>query len=94
MLAASRCPVGATLHTSCTSSPFRDEYDALGREVQHVTPWKATTATAYKGLSVEVTDPLLNVTLYDLDALGRPVTITDAMKGSVHHIYTTATALR
>ena len=57
------------------------EYDALGREVRHTTPWNAAVQTAYDGLLVEVTDPLLNVTIIEHDALGRPVTITDAAKG-------------
>src|SRR4029079_3436652 len=73
-------PEGALLFDTYT-------YDAIAREVLHVTPWNATTLTAYKGLTVEGTDPLLNVTVVNNDALGRPVTITDAMKGSTHYTY-------
>jgi YD repeat-containing protein len=63
------------------------EYDAVGREVRHTTPWNATTITNYKGSTVEVTDPLLNVTITENDALGRPVIITDAKKGTTNYTY-------
>jgi YD repeat-containing protein len=36
------------------------EHDAAGREVQHTTPWSAVVKTAYDGLRVETTDPLLD----------------------------------
>jgi YD repeat-containing protein len=60
-----------------------DEYqfDAVGREVRHTTPWKALVQTAYDGLLVKVTDPLKHVTTTELDPLGRPAAITDAAKG-------------
>jgi YD repeat-containing protein len=57
------------------------EFDAVGREVRHTTPWKALVQTAYEGLFAHVTDPLGNVTSTEIDPLGRPVEITDAAKG-------------
>ncbi|NUQ77989.1 MAG: VCBS repeat-containing protein [Polyangiaceae bacterium] len=63
------------------------EFDATGREVRRTTPWNATTKTVYKSLTVEITDPLLYVTKIQNDALGRPVTITDATNGVTGYTY-------
>src|SRR5262249_60895378 len=65
----------------------RYQYDAVGREVQHTTPWGALIQTAYDGLTVQVTDALLNVTRTEQDPLGRPVKITDAMLGTTQYVY-------
>ncbi|HYO60536.1 MAG TPA: RHS repeat domain-containing protein, partial [Actinomycetota bacterium] len=62
-------------------------YDAVGREVLHTTPWKATVQTSYDGLLVHVTDQLKNVTTTEHDPLGRPVEITDAAKGRTKYVY-------
>jgi YD repeat-containing protein len=66
-----------------------DEYDfdALGREIRHVTPWNAVTTTKYDGLLIDVTDPLLKHTVTQLDTLSRPVTITDAANGKTKYKY-------
>ncbi|MBK9262003.1 MAG: hypothetical protein IPM54_19630 [Polyangiaceae bacterium] len=63
------------------------EFDTLGREIRHTTPWNATTTTSYDGFFIEMTDPLLKHTLTELDALGRPVTITDAANGKTKYAY-------
>ena len=63
------------------------EHDALGREVLHTMPWGAQVQTAYDGLSVRVTDARGEVTVAEHDALGRPVTITDAAKGVTRYTY-------
>jgi YD repeat-containing protein len=63
------------------------EFDALGREVRHTTPWSAVTETAYDGLLAQVTDPLENVTSTQVDPLGRPIVITDAAKGLTSYTY-------
>jgi YD repeat-containing protein len=62
-------------------------FDALGREVRHTSPWNAVTETDYDGLLAKVTDALWNVTLTELDPLGRPVAITDAAKGVTAYAY-------
>jgi RHS repeat-associated protein len=63
------------------------EFDAVGREVRHTTPWKALVQTAYDGLLVKVTDPIGHVTITELDPLGRPAAITDAAKGVTSYVY-------
>lgn len=63
------------------------EFDVLGREIRHTTPWKAITTTTYDGSIVDATDPLLNHTKTELDSLGRPVTITDAATGKTRYRY-------
>ncbi|MBK9262014.1 MAG: RHS repeat protein [Polyangiaceae bacterium] len=63
------------------------EFDALGREIRHTTPWNATTTTSYDGFFIEMTDPLLHNTITELDALGRPVTITEAANGKTKYVY-------
>ncbi|MBK9266189.1 MAG: hypothetical protein IPM54_41175 [Polyangiaceae bacterium] len=69
-----------------------DEYDfdALGREIRHTTPWQAVTTTTYDGLVVDLAD-LTQVpprhTVTELDELGRPTTITDAAKGKTRYTY-------
>ncbi|HLM74851.1 MAG TPA: type IV secretion protein Rhs, partial [Polyangiaceae bacterium] len=63
------------------------KYDAVGREVLHTTPWKATVQTSYDGLFVNVTDQLKHVTTPEFDPLGRPVHITDAAKGLTSYVY-------
>ncbi|HRI72673.1 MAG TPA: type IV secretion protein Rhs, partial [Polyangium sp.] len=63
------------------------DFDALGREIRHTTPWNATATTAYDGFVVDSTDPLLNHTKTELDTLGRPVTITDAATGKTKYAY-------
>ncbi len=63
------------------------EFDALGREIRHTTPWNAVTTTKYDGLIVDSTDPLSNHTKTELDALGRPVIMMDAANGKTRHAY-------
>jgi YD repeat-containing protein len=63
------------------------EFDALGREVRHTTPWNAITETAYDGLLAQVKGPLGDVTSTQLDPLGRPIAITDAAKGLTSYTY-------
>ena len=63
------------------------EFDSLGREVRHTTPWNAVTETSYDGVFVEVKDPLGRVTRAKQDALGRTRTITDAAKGTTSYAY-------
>ncbi|WP_437565852.1 RHS repeat-associated core domain-containing protein [Sorangium sp. So ce542] len=65
----------------------RYEYDAVGREVRHTTPWNAVTTTEYDGLHVRVTDPLGHVTVTELDPLGRTESITDAADGITRYSY-------
>ncbi|XXS76933.1 RHS repeat-associated core domain-containing protein [Sorangium sp. So ce131] len=65
----------------------RYEYDAVGREVRHTTPWNAVTTTEYNGLRVRVTDPLDHVTATEQDPLGRIETITDAAGGITRYAY-------
>ncbi|XXY22128.1 RHS repeat-associated core domain-containing protein [Sorangium sp. So ce216] len=65
----------------------RYEYDAVGREVRHTTPWNAVTTTEYDGLRVRVTDPLDHVTVTEQDPLGRTETISDAAGGSTRYGY-------
>ncbi len=63
------------------------EFDALAREIRHVTPWNAVTTTSYDGLLIDVTDPLLKHTATKFDTLSRPVTITDAANGLTKYTY-------
>ncbi|WP_420878114.1 RHS repeat-associated core domain-containing protein [Sorangium cellulosum] len=65
----------------------RYEYDAVGREVRHTTPWNAVTTTEYDGLRVRVNDPLDHVTVTELDPLGRTASITDAADGITRYSY-------
>ncbi|XXT17007.1 RHS repeat-associated core domain-containing protein [Sorangium sp. So ce429] len=65
----------------------RYEYDAVGREVRHTTPWNAVTTTEHDGLRVRVTDPLDHVTEVEQDPLGRIETITDAADGITRYTY-------
>jgi RHS repeat-associated protein len=53
------------------------QYDAIGREVLHTTPWGPTLPTSYSGLQVTATDAAGQPTVTILDPLGRPVTVTD-----------------
>jgi YD repeat-containing protein len=66
-----------------------DEYDfdSLGREIRHVTPWNAVTTTKYDGLFLDVTEPLSIHTITQVDTLGRPGTITDAANGVTKYKY-------
>jgi YD repeat-containing protein len=63
------------------------EHDALGREVQHTTPWNAVVKTDYDGLRVEVTEPGEHVTVIEQDPLGRMVSVTDAARGVIRYGY-------
>ncbi|AUX49123.1 uncharacterized protein SOCE26_106680 [Sorangium cellulosum] len=65
----------------------RYDYDAVGREVRHTTPWNAVTTTEYDGLRVRVSDALDHVTVAEQDPLGRIETITDAAGGSTRYTY-------
>ena len=62
-------------------------YDALNRQVRYKTPWNATTTTSYEVFLVDVTDPLQHHTITELDALQRPVVVTDAANGKTSHTY-------
>ncbi|HRI67383.1 MAG TPA: RHS repeat-associated core domain-containing protein [Polyangium sp.] len=63
------------------------EYDGLERPIRHTTPWKAVTTTSYAGGAIEVTDPLFQRTLTNLDALGRPLTVIDAHGKTTSYTY-------
>ncbi len=63
------------------------EFDSIGRQIRHATPWNATTTTAYDGFVIDSTDPLLNHTKTELDPLGRPKIITDAANGQTKYTY-------
>jgi YD repeat-containing protein len=63
------------------------EFDSIGREIRHTTPWNATNTTSYDGFLIDSTDSLLQHTVTQIDALGRPVTITDAKKGKTSYGY-------
>jgi RHS repeat-associated protein len=63
------------------------DFDALGREIRHTTPWNAVTTTHYHGFLIDSTDPLLNHTKTALDPLGRPMTVTDAANGPTKYVY-------
>jgi len=63
------------------------EFDSIGREIRHTTPWSAATTTAYDGFVIDSTDPFLQHTLTEIDVLGRPVTMTDAAKGKTSYTY-------
>jgi YD repeat-containing protein len=63
------------------------DYDAVGREVKHTTPWGAVVQTSYDALLVQITDPLKNVTIVEQDPLERPVSITDAAQGITAYTY-------
>ncbi len=66
------------------------EFDAIGREIRHTTPWNATTTTTYDGFVIDSADLTTSPprhTFTDLDRLGRPVTITDAAKGKTSYTY-------
>jgi len=66
------------------------EFDSIGRELRHTTPWGATTTTTYDGFIVDSADltitPPLH-TLTEVDKLGRPVAITDAKQGITSYTY-------
>ncbi len=66
------------------------EFDSIGREIRHTTPWNATTTTSHDGFIIESVDfahaPPLH-TRTELDALGRPKTITDAKGGTTKYTY-------
>jgi YD repeat-containing protein len=70
------------------------EFDSLGREIRHTTPWNATTTTSYDGFLIDSTDPLLQHTITQIDTLGRPVTMTDAAKGKTNYTYGPFNTLR
>jgi RHS repeat-associated protein len=63
------------------------QYDALGREVFHTTPWGPALPTSYSGLQVTATDALMNPTVTVLDPLGRAVTVTDAAGAPTAYVY-------
>ncbi len=73
------------------------EFDPLGREIRHTTPWGAVNTTSYDGLTVDSADltqtPALR-TVTNLDASGRPQTITDAKGGLTKYVYGPFNALR
>jgi RHS repeat-associated protein len=62
-------------------------YDALGREIEHVTPWGLHVVSEYDGAALRVDDSLGHLTVSDLDPLGRPIVITDAAKGPTAYTY-------
>jgi RHS repeat-associated protein len=66
-----------------------DEYafDSLGREIEHTTPWGLHVVTSYEGKQVKVSDSLGKLTVADQDALGRPLSVLDAAKGSTLYSY-------
>ncbi len=70
------------------------EYDSLGREIRHTTPWNATTTTNYEGFVIDSTDPLLQHTKTELDTLGRTIALTDAAQGKTNYAYGPFGALR
>jgi RHS repeat-associated protein len=66
-----------------------DEYafDGLGREIEHATPWGLHVVTSYEGKQVKASDSLGKLTVADQDALGRPLSVLDAAKGSTLYTY-------
>ncbi|XXX76942.1 hypothetical protein WMF30_55775 [Sorangium sp. So ce134] len=62
-------------------------YDSMGRIKEHRTPWGTTTTYTYQGTNVEVNGPGGVTTTIKNDALGRPVSITDAMLGETRYSY-------
>ncbi len=70
------------------------EFDAMGREIRHTTPWNAVTTTQYDGFFVHVTDPLLRKTTTEMDPLGRTKRITDAVGGVTTYTYGPFDAVR
>src|SRR5262249_1226942 len=73
------------------------QYDALGREVLHTTPWGATLPTSYSGLQVTASDALATPTITLLPPppppatclapLGRAVTVPDAAGAPTSYSY-------
>ncbi len=73
------------------------EFDSIGREIRHTTPWNATTTTTYDGFVVDSTDLTVTpprLTRTQLDVLGRPVIVTDAAKGKTSYTYGPFNTLR
>lgn len=73
------------------------EFDSVGREIRHTTPWNAATTTTYDGFVIDSADLTTSPprhTLTTLDELGRPVTITDAAKGKTSYSYGPFNTLR
>ncbi|KYG00646.1 hypothetical protein BE21_57205 [Sorangium cellulosum] len=62
-------------------------YDGMGRIKTHRTPWGTTTRYTYLSTTVEVNGPRGVTTTIKNDALGRPVSITDAMLGETLYSY-------
>ncbi|KYF59822.1 hypothetical protein BE04_50915 [Sorangium cellulosum] len=62
-------------------------YDGMGRIKEHRTPWGTTTRYTYRSTTVEVNGPRGVTTTIKNDALGRPVSITDAMLGETLYSY-------
>ena len=69
-------------------------YDAVGREVEHVTPWNHAITTLYLGNAIEVTEPGRPPTRTELDALGRIVRVVDAKQGITRTAYGPFNTLR
>ena len=63
------------------------EYDAMGREIRHTTPWNAVTTTQYNGQLIETTEPLQVETSTQLDTLGRVVKRVDAGPNATTYTY-------
>lgn len=63
------------------------EYDSIGREIRHVTPWNAITTTAYDGLVIDSVDPSSNHTKTVLDKRGRAKIVVDASSGITQYTY-------
>jgi len=66
-----------------------DEYerDAMGRVIEHISPWGAVTTTQYIGRAIVITAPGGVVTRIENDALGRPVKIIDPEGGETSYTY-------
>ncbi|MEQ9128202.1 MAG: hypothetical protein RIF31_08015, partial [Thalassospira sp.] len=62
-------------------------YDVLDRVVMVTEENGAVTQTAYDGLTVTVTTPLLETESRQMDALGRLALVTDTMNGTVSYGY-------
>ncbi|MFO0755161.1 MAG: FG-GAP-like repeat-containing protein [Byssovorax sp.] len=61
--------------------------DALGREIEHTTPWGLHIETVYDGSKVTVTDSAGHEVVSTLDPIGRPLDVIDAAKGATSYSY-------
>ncbi|MBK9261560.1 MAG: VCBS repeat-containing protein [Polyangiaceae bacterium] len=63
------------------------ERDNLGRVTKHVSPWATATETHYEGTKVRVVSPGAGMTTTEIDGLGRPIEVEDALGGITSYTY-------